>query len=273
MFDTGVSSLVTTGLRTCCAIAVRNGEGTYLSLVHADDTTSKEDVLELARGVGLTEDTAMFTACSPDPHWKETLTKWQLGRVEDRSSELALLGRRVVLFVSVTRKEINFEMASFDSPDASLGGQLAQLSNLWNVLLHEQRPQRFGRLALNTEEDIEEVLQALQGELEGVKGLELSIRGDDPMKTATWSKFNAYFQSRYGGMGLQALKEIAKGCCHPKDYEQACRARGRVAQLKALKLLLIRTQTMNAARCLVISQQPEREEEMVQRCKKWLGVG
>lgn len=274
-FGSGVSQLVTTGLRTCCAIAVRNEEGTYLSLVHADDTTSKEDMLELVRAVGLTEDTATFVAYTPDPQWREKFAKWQLRRLEDRSSELMLLGtcKGVVLFVSMTRKKVDCEMASHESPDPSLGGHLTQLCILWNVLLHEQRPRRFGQLVINTEKEIEEVCTALYGELETMEGLGLSIEGDDPLKPATWSKFNTYFQTRYGRMGMQALKDVAKGCCHPKDYEKACRARGRVAQLKALKQLLIRTQTVNAGRCFAISRHPEREEEMVKRCKKWLGVG
>lgn len=263
--------MITTGLRTCCSVAVRSEDGAYHGLLHADDTTSREDILELAAAVGLTEEQATFVVLYCDPKWAVQFAHWQIKHVEDHSRSLVPPSAKEALFVKVTRVQVECEVASHEPPDTSVGGQLTQLAKLWNTLLHEIQPQRFGQLVLNTITEHKETLRLLRVELEALSELGLSLQGDDPLRPATWSKFNDYFQTKYSSMVHQrSMIDIARRCCHPHDYEQACRSRGRVAQLKNIKILLIRTQTVNAVRCFTLSTQPEKEDEVVQRCKKWL---
>ena len=271
MFDSGVTELVTTRLRTSCAIAVKTVEGVYLALVHADDTTTKEDAIALAQLVGLTEEQAVFVVIYLDPVWQIKLTQWRLKNLEDRSGEVSS-PQPAVVCVRVTEREIAYVGSDSEVPDTSPGAQLTSLSILWNVLLHETQPQRFGKIVLNSDTECAAVLQDLKVELERVSELGLRVGEDDPLRPATWDKFNAYFHSKYSSIAHRAMVGVAQICCHRRDYEQACRARGRVAQIQALKLLLIRTQTVNAVRCYTAASQPDKENEVVQRCKKWLRI-
>ena len=271
MFEEGVTDLVTTRLRTSCALAVRSAEGVYLALVHADDTTTRQDAIELAQLVGLTEEQSVFVVIYLDPVWRIKLTQWRLRNVEDHSGKVVSLQSAIVT-VRVTEREIIHAVSDREMPDTSLGAQLTSLAILLNVLLHETQPQRFGKMVLNSDADCAAVLQDLKVELEGVSELGLKMEKDDPLRPATWDKFNTYFHSKYSSVPQRTIVGIAQICCHRQDYEQACMKRNSIAQLQALKLLLIRTQTVNAVRCYTAASRPDKENEVEQRCKKWLQI-
>ena len=141
-----------------------------------------------------------------DPVWQIKLTQW---RLKDHSGEVVSLQSAIVT-VRVTEHEIMHAVSDREMPDTSPGAQLTSLTILWNVLLHETQPQRFGKTVLNNDEDCAAVLKV---ELEGVGELGLRMERDDPLRPATWDKFNTYFHSKYSSVPQRNMVGIAQICC------------------------------------------------------------